>query len=138
MFCTRCLRTTLPRRQLAPLARQISTTTPFRSAEPQLSTPVTAPGEPRKEPAAAAAPRSICAEGTVLTGLNYLKDGQDPVAKKDEEYPEWLWECLDVMKKADDAVEDVGDEFCTSILPSSCAHGNSYALQKKKIKETES
>lgn len=120
MFCTRCLRATLPRRQLAPLARQISTTTPFRSAEPQLSTPVTAPGEPRKEPAAA--PRSICAEGTVMTGLNYLKDGQDPVAKKDEEYPEWLWECLDVMKKADDAVEDVGDEFCTSIAVPLCSH----------------
>lgn len=50
-----------------------------------------------------------------MTGLNYLKDGQDPVALKDEEYPEWLWECLDVMKKADNAEEDIGDEFCTLI-----------------------
>ena len=109
MFCTRCLRTTLVRRQL-PLVRHLSTTAPLRSAEPQLSTPVTAPGEQRKEPSA---PRSICAEGTVMAGLNYLKDGKDPVAMKDEEYPEWLWECLDVMKKAGSAEEDIGDEFCT-------------------------
>ncbi|PAV23585.1 mitochondrial chloroplast ribosomal L54 L37 [Pyrrhoderma noxium] len=37
---------------------------------------------------------SSCTEGTVLVGLNYLK-GQPPVvAKKDEEYPPWLWDLL--------------------------------------------
>lgn len=54
----------------------------------------------------------MCPEGTVLKGLNYTKGGQDPVAKKDEEYPEWLWSCLDVMKKAEAADENAGDEFC--------------------------
>ena len=49
-------------------------------------------------------------------GLNYNKNGQDPVAKKDEEYPEWLWSCLDVMKTADAADENAGDEFCTSTM----------------------
>jgi large subunit ribosomal protein L54 len=59
-------------------------------------------------------PRSICPEGTVLAGLNYTKAGQDPVAKKDEEYPEWLWSCLDVMKSSANAAdENAGDEFCT-------------------------
>lgn len=50
-----------------------------------------------------------------MTGLNYMKNGQDPVAKKDEEYPEWLWSCLDVLKKSDEgADEGAGDEFCKS------------------------
>ena len=113
MFCTRCLRASTLRRQL-PIARQFSTSTFLRSAEPQLSTPVTAPGEQRPE---APVQRSSCPEGTVFAGLNYLKDGQDPVAKRDEEYPEWLWECLDVMKKKDSGDEDAGDEFCTEASP---------------------
>ncbi|KAI7868693.1 mitochondrial ribosomal protein L37-domain-containing protein [Mucor mucedo] len=37
-------------------------------------------------------------KGTVLKGLQYLKDGQDPVALDDSEYPEWLWELLDEKK----------------------------------------
>lgn len=52
----------------------------------------------------------------MLNGLNYIKGGQDPVAKKDEDYPEWLWSCLDVMKKADAADDNLGDEFCTFCL----------------------
>jgi large subunit ribosomal protein L54 len=48
-----------------------------------------------------------------LNGLNYTKGGQDPVAMKDEDYPEWLWDCLDVMKKSSDTADDgAGDEFC--------------------------
>jgi hypothetical protein len=109
MFCARCLRATALRRS-QPILRQFSTTTNFRSAEPQLSTPVTAPGEAQKDVPAA---RSSCAPGTVLNGLNYTKGGQDPVAKNDDEYPEWLWSCLEVLKKsADSADADAGDEFC--------------------------
>ncbi|KAI9205097.1 mitochondrial ribosomal protein L37-domain-containing protein [Polychytrium aggregatum] len=40
-------------------------------------------------------PASSCAKGTVMKGLNILKDGKDPVAKDDSEYPEWLWRLLD-------------------------------------------
>ncbi|RKP38126.1 mitochondrial ribosomal protein L37-domain-containing protein [Dimargaris cristalligena] len=40
-------------------------------------------------------PVSITPEGTVLKGLNFSIDKKDPVAKKDEEYPEWLWTLLD-------------------------------------------
>jgi large subunit ribosomal protein L54 len=49
----------------------------------------------------------------VLTGLNYLKGKKDPVALPDEEYPDWLWKCLDVIKtaNAEDGL-DGGDEFC--------------------------
>ncbi|KAF4984163.1 hypothetical protein FZEAL_561 [Fusarium zealandicum] len=111
MFCTRCLRTAVTRRPL-PILRQFSTTVPFRNAEPQLSTPVTDAGETPKD---APAPRSSCPAGTVLLGLNYTKGGQDVLAKKDEEYPEWLWSCLDVLKKNTDSADpDAGDEFSKS------------------------
>ncbi len=57
--------------------------------------------------------RSICQAGTPLNGLNYIKGKTDPVALADEEYPEWLWDCLDVQKKDSDAADDdAGDEFC--------------------------
>ncbi|KAF9969872.1 39S ribosomal protein L37, mitochondrial [Actinomortierella ambigua] len=38
---------------------------------------------------------SSAPEGTVLKGLNYMKDGKDPVAQPDEAYPDWLWEIND-------------------------------------------
>ncbi|KAH8737074.1 mitochondrial ribosomal protein L37-domain-containing protein [Ilyonectria robusta] len=110
MFCTRCLRATALRRPL-PIIRQFSTTIPFRSAEPVLSTPIAEAGESKDAPIS----RSSCPAGTKLTGLNYLKNGQDPVALKDEEYPEWLWSCLDVIKSNKDSADDgAGDEFSKS------------------------
>lgn len=113
MLCTRCLRTTFVRRQL-PIARQFSASARFRSTEPQLSTPITEVGEEVPTPAG----RSICKEGTTLNGLNFTNGGKDPIAKKDEEYPDWLWSCLDVMKKSSDSAEDdAGDEFGTASWP---------------------
>ncbi|KAF4988332.1 hypothetical protein FGRMN_9840 [Fusarium graminum] len=132
MFCTRCLRTSAVRRT-QPILRQFSTTTPFRSAEPQLSTPVTAPGEAPKDVPAA---RSSCAPGTVLNGLNYVKNGQDPVAKNDDEYPEWLWSCLDVLKKSADSAEtDAGDEFSKSKKQRKLAAKRQRALEAKFLAE---
>lgn len=47
----------------------------------------------------------------MLLGLNYLKGRDDPVAKPESEYPEWLWRCLD--KRAENEGTDLGgDEFC--------------------------
>lgn len=114
MFCTRCLRSSFLQRSI-PLTRRLHVSAnPLRNPEPQLSTPVTAAGEQAK---AAATPISICPEGTILKGLNFLKNAQDPVALKDEEYPPWLWDCLDVKKKSsDDATDDAGDEFCMPSL----------------------
>jgi Mitochondrial ribosomal protein L37 len=54
-----------------------------------------------------------------LKGLNYLKGRDDPVALEDEEYPEWLWRCLDVKKKGSDEEGAVGDLFCMPLLVSS-------------------
>jgi large subunit ribosomal protein L54 len=38
-------------------------------------------------------------KGTVMTGLNILANGQDPVALADEEYPPWLWKLTEPKKK---------------------------------------
>ncbi|KAM0564184.1 hypothetical protein ACHAPJ_000393 [Fusarium lateritium] len=132
MFCTRCLRAAALRRP-QKILRQFTTTTQFRNAEPQLSTPVTAPGEaPKDQPAS----RSSCAAGTVLNGLNYIKGGQDPVALKDEEYPEWLWSCLDVIKKDGDAEDaEAGDEFSKSKKQRRLAAKRKLALEAQLLAE---
>lgn len=37
-------------------------------------------------------------KGTVLKGIQYLKDKPEPVALDDSEYPDWLWDLLDEKK----------------------------------------
>ncbi|KAG0356817.1 39S ribosomal protein L37, mitochondrial [Podila minutissima] len=49
-----------------------------------------APSAPKVKRAPSSAP-----EGTVLKGLNYMKDGKNPVALADDAYPDWLWEIND-------------------------------------------
>ncbi|KAJ9085293.1 hypothetical protein DSO57_1015497 [Entomophthora muscae] len=44
---------------------------------------------------AAPRPTSSVPHGQVLKGINYLKTQTDPIAKADEEYPEWLWTLLE-------------------------------------------
>ncbi|KAJ2488660.1 hypothetical protein IWW37_004639 [Coemansia sp. RSA 2050] len=46
-------------------------------------------------------PKSIATHGTQLKGLNIYKEGKDPVALKDEDYPEWLWTLLDEVPEAE-------------------------------------
>lgn len=41
-----------------------------------------------------AVPKSSCAAGTVLN-LKVRKNGDEPVALEDSEYPDWLWTMLD-------------------------------------------
>ncbi|KAM4059737.1 mitochondrial ribosomal protein [Hirsutella rhossiliensis] len=107
MICTRCLRAAASGWQL-PTVRRLSTFSPLRSSD---STPSAPLSELSEAPQPAGIQRSICPEGTILSGLNYMKGGKDPVALKDEDYPKWLWSCLDVKEKkssgaADDAAAD--------------------------------
>ncbi|GJN93063.1 hypothetical protein Rhopal_006108-T1 [Rhodotorula paludigena] len=44
-------------------------------------------------------PTSSCPPGTVLKNLNYLKDGADPVALPEADYPPWLWTLLEPATK---------------------------------------
>lgn len=41
--------------------------------------------------------KSSCPAGTVLN-LKVRKNGDEPVALEDKEYPEWLWDTLDKSK----------------------------------------
>ncbi|KAI7901547.1 mitochondrial ribosomal protein L37-domain-containing protein [Cokeromyces recurvatus] len=44
------------------------------------------------------APSSV-PKGTVLKGIQYLKDKPDLMALDDSEYPDWLWDLLDEKKQ---------------------------------------
>ncbi|UNI21120.1 hypothetical protein JDV02_007137 [Purpureocillium takamizusanense] len=137
MLCKRCFRAVLTPRQLLPLARPFSIAARLRSDEPQLSTPITSPSDASAATTKPAAePRSICLEGTILSGLNYTKGGNDPVAMKDEDYPEWLWSCLDMAKKGTDvADEDAGDEFSKSKKQRRLAAKRQKAIEAKLLAE---
>ncbi|KAL2270000.1 hypothetical protein VTJ83DRAFT_2184 [Remersonia thermophila] len=115
---SRSLTTTLPARNAAPSpaaaapAAAAAAAAESTSAPPNL-TPI--PGETKPQQQQQQTPISSCPAGTVLNGLNYFKGKSDPVALPDEEYPEWLWRCLEVQKKTDSTAEtDAGDEFSKS------------------------
>lgn len=134
MICRTCLRraTGFTARQItaqpltrttAAAARSFTTTLSTRNAAPSpaAAAPATASAEPTPDltpltpPSADAKSASLssCPPGTVLSGLNYFKGKTDPVALPDEAYPAWLWNCLEVQKKANAAADaDAGDEFC--------------------------
>lgn len=80
---------------------------------------------------------SSCVEGTVLSGLNYFKNQQDPVALADSAYPEWLWRCLDVQKKKADEGEpdEAGDEFSKSKKQRRAAAKRQRNLEAKLLAE---
>lgn len=50
--------------------------------------------------------------GMPLKGISYLKNGSDPIAEADSEYPSWLWACLDEQGKGNETDERVGDLYC--------------------------
>ncbi|KAI8147101.1 mitochondrial ribosomal protein L37-domain-containing protein [Fennellomyces sp. T-0311] len=84
MFCTL---TRLPVRRIAPRISQFHSATAIRNAN-----------TPEKDTKAARQPSSV-PKGQTLTGINFLKDGKDPVALDDNEYPDWLWDLLDEKKQ---------------------------------------
>lgn len=122
MICRQCLRTAsalarparpLPSRAISTFSARFNAAA-AEAASPKLSTPTTEPGEDAAAKAPAAEPKSSCAPGTVLNGLNFLKGKQDPVALADEQYPEWLWKCLEYPEKLQSADAGAADEFCES------------------------
>ncbi|CZR65907.1 related to mitochondrial ribosomal protein L37p [Phialocephala subalpina] len=133
MICSRCLRRASALRPSSSITRAFSTANPSFSPATATPPPATSTGiaQPFSTPLTPAPsdvslgvnlrpkskiplPVSICPAGTPMRGINYMKGKDDPVALKEEEYPEWLWRCLDV-KKADDGEGGVeGDEFSKS------------------------
>jgi len=51
--------------------------------------------------------------GTVLKGLNFMKNKQDPVAMEDHEYPAWLWDALAENRENSGKDDLEGDLFGT-------------------------
>ncbi|KAI0395068.1 mitochondrial ribosomal protein L37-domain-containing protein [Xylariaceae sp. FL0594] len=97
-------------RQSAATAATTTTTSPTSDTSAPANETLIADAVPEGKQ-----PLSSCPPGTVLFGLNYFKNKQDPVALADEAYPEWLWRCLDVHKKTDEAEDvDAGDEYSKS------------------------
>ncbi|KAJ8061964.1 hypothetical protein OCU04_009747 [Sclerotinia nivalis] len=138
MICSRCL----SRRPFSHLSTQSRTftSTPLLLSTPPTSTPSsprtvspptatsTGAAQPFSTPLSpspaalgisshkktAPIPTSSIPAGTILKGLNYLKGRDDPVALKEEEYPEWLWRCLDEKKMVEGTGDAGGDEFSKS------------------------
>ncbi|KAF9879971.1 hypothetical protein CkaCkLH20_02782 [Colletotrichum karsti] len=127
MICRTCLRRApaLPRLQTpsaGALLRPFSLSAPTRNAA--TAAPDAAPAPPAN-PAAPpklsnvkeetlktpAKPVSSCPAGTVFNGLNYIKGKSDPVALPDEDYPDWLWTCLEAKKEVTESVEDLAAEM---------------------------
>ncbi|KAK3117936.1 hypothetical protein LTR53_000228 [Teratosphaeriaceae sp. CCFEE 6253] len=94
-----------------PVAAQTATATNPRPADHSAATSTSAappsgtplPPKPSKQnasnakgskAAAAKLPQSSVPAGTVLKGLNFMKNKQDPIAMEDHEYPDWLWNVL--------------------------------------------
>ncbi|GAN10568.1 conserved hypothetical protein [Mucor ambiguus] len=68
------------------------------------STPSTTTATTQRKPSSAP-------KGTVLKGIQYLKDKQDPVALDDSEYPEWLWDLLDEKKQKQKTTKPVNRQY---------------------------
>ncbi|KAI9781923.1 MAG: hypothetical protein M1816_002146 [Peltula sp. TS41687] len=75
--------------------------------------PTSTTTSPVAEDATATKPRarvrkaSCVPAGVPLKGISYLKNGSDPIAEEDSEYPSWLWTCLDepVKGKGKEGIE---------------------------------
>ncbi|KAK3301087.1 mitochondrial ribosomal protein L37-domain-containing protein [Chaetomium fimeti] len=128
-IAARTFTTTIRTRNATPSPAAAAPAAPAAAAAAAESTPDLTPLTPAGGEAGAAS-RSSCAEGTVLAGLNYIKGKSDPVALADDAYPAWLWDCLEVQKKADaEADTDAGDEFSKS------KKQRRIALKRKRVQE---
>jgi hypothetical protein len=110
--------TSVPRKG-TPESHQPSAATSTSAAQP-FSTPLTPSpanaGVKAGKKATAPSPLVLSSvpAGTPLKGLNFLKNGSDPVALPDEEYPSWLWTLLTPKKKKGAMSSDLEEGiYCT-------------------------
>ncbi len=96
-------------RSCASITRTFSSTA--RSYDAAAALKVSTPLAPKPK-AKTALPVSAAPAGTPLKGLNHIKGKDDPVALPEDEYPEWLWRCLDSNKEEGATKAGEGDEFC--------------------------
>lgn len=102
-------RTGSPDSEGAPAATSTSAAQPFST--PITPSPEKAGVKSKANKDAAILVQSAVPAGTELRGLNFLKNGSDPIALKDEEYPPWLWTILEPKKKASAIEEETKSEL---------------------------
>ena len=98
---------TNPRPHGLPAATSTSAAQPFSESLTYSPENVLIEGQQRKKEVRV---QSSIPAGTVLKGLNFMKNKQDPVALEDEEYPGWLWGVLEDVKSNKGRGKDEGDE----------------------------
>ncbi|KAL9054956.1 MAG: hypothetical protein Q9162_003811 [Coniocarpon cinnabarinum] len=87
-----------------PAATSTSAAQPFSAKDtPSPSTVGTSSSPAASDPPPT--PKSCVLAGTPLRGLNYMKNGSDPIALEDHEYPDWLWTLLDEPKSTEAAAD---------------------------------
>ena len=108
---------TNPRPHGKPAATSTSAAQPFSEPlaySPQLTEDLPIERGQSKKPLKV---QSSVPAGTVLKGLNFMKNKQDPIALEDHEYPEWLWGVLEKRVDGGKAGEEGdGDLFCRYLL----------------------
>jgi large subunit ribosomal protein L54 len=108
---TQATTATNPRPHGVPAATSTSAAQPFSTPElPSPSRHVDLPIQPEQSKKPTVIQSSVPA-GTVLKGLNFIKQQQDPVALEDHEYPAWLWGVLAENKEKSAKDEKEGDLF---------------------------
>lgn len=102
-------------RRLSQTTAQAAATTnprpndhPAATSNPGVAQPFSTPlsyspseGDAAAQQSSPKLPSSSVHAGTVLKGLNFMKNAQDPVALEDSQYPDWLWTVLERKKSND-------------------------------------
>ena len=134
MICQRCNRLLSNRSLTSPYLRAFTTAaarskpespppaTSTSGAQPY-STPFTpspsnTPGIPPKDKPEQLknVPRSSVPAGAPLRGLGYVKGQEAPLAREDDEYPNWLWGLLSAGQEEKDSSGPMGDAFGEHIV----------------------
>jgi len=110
---------TNPRPHGRPAATSTSAAQPFSTPLSPKPARQDLPIRSKQTKQAAKLPQSSVLAGTVLKGLNFMKNQQDPVAMEDHEYPAWLWTALERKASETEAqgTGSEGDLFCTHHPP---------------------
>ncbi|KAK4635644.1 hypothetical protein CLAFUW4_00239 [Fulvia fulva] len=128
---------TNPRPNDRPAATSTSAAQPFSTpltpAPENLDLPTNKDVDKSKKPLQI---QSSVPAGTVLKGLNFMKNKQDPVALEDSEYPPWLWTVLNKSgAESGSGLDAEGDLFSKSKKQRRIA---AKALKKRQLLDPES
>ncbi|EME50146.1 hypothetical protein DOTSEDRAFT_121327 [Dothistroma septosporum NZE10] len=129
---------TNPRPNDRPAATSTSAAQPFSTpltpSPDSLNLPINKDVDKSKQPLKI---QSSVPAGTILKGLNFMKNKQDPVALEDSEYPPWLWTVLNKSGAAESGQgqDAEGDLFSKSKKQRRIA---AKALKRKQLLDPES